>query len=152
MFLTIRTDSYNAGSIKLPFAVILTGIFGSYAGIGTAILAVFIIFGLINAYISFMSRVLLTSVIDWTYPLFLSTGTVRHRCLTREAVHVSHYSSSFHSVLHPGCESGNSFPHQTRSCHNGVHNLFCLRHQNIQGMMAERICCGCQVFHMQYLW
>ena len=70
-FVTIGTGSYRAGASIAPFAAILSGIFGGYAGIATAILAVFIIFGLVNAYISGMSRVFLKSAMDRGLPSFL---------------------------------------------------------------------------------
>lgn len=71
-FITIGTGSYRAGGSTAPFVTILSRIFGGYAGIVTAILAIFIIFGLINAYISGMSRVFLTSAMDRGLPSFLA--------------------------------------------------------------------------------
>jgi len=54
---TVGTKSYSAGGSVDPFASILSNALGIYGAIGTGILAVFIIFGTVNAYTTGMSRV-----------------------------------------------------------------------------------------------
>lgn len=56
-FVTIGTLAYEAGGSVAPFAVILSNVLGKYGAEGTALLAVFIIFGTVNAYTTGMSRV-----------------------------------------------------------------------------------------------
>jgi amino acid efflux transporter len=54
---TIGTRAYTAGGSIAPFAAMLSNALGEYAAVATAILAVFIIFGTMNAYTTGMSRV-----------------------------------------------------------------------------------------------
>jgi amino acid efflux transporter len=54
---TVGTKAYQAGGSVAPFAAMLSNAVGLYAVIATAILAVFIIFGTVNAYTTGMSRV-----------------------------------------------------------------------------------------------
>lgn len=56
-FVTIGTRAYEAGGSVAPFAAILSNVIGRYGAEGTAVLAVFIIFGTVNAYTTGMSRV-----------------------------------------------------------------------------------------------
>jgi amino acid efflux transporter len=56
-FVTIGTLAYEAGGSVAPFASILANVLGKHAAEGTALLAVFIIFGTVNAYTTGMSRV-----------------------------------------------------------------------------------------------
>jgi len=58
-FVTVGTRAYQAGGSVAPFAAIFSNILGGYGAAGTAILAVIIIFGLVNAYTTGMSRVVL---------------------------------------------------------------------------------------------
>ncbi|HEV2119925.1 MAG TPA: amino acid permease [Candidatus Bathyarchaeia archaeon] len=55
---TVGTQAYKAGGSIAPFAAILSNALGVYGGISTAVLAVFIIFGTVNAYTTGMSRVI----------------------------------------------------------------------------------------------
>ncbi len=55
---TIGTRAYESGGSVAPFAAMLSNAIGLYGAIGTAILAVFIIFGTVNAYTTGMSRVI----------------------------------------------------------------------------------------------
>jgi amino acid efflux transporter len=57
-FATVGTQSYKAGGSVAPFAAILSNALGIYGGVGTGVLAVFIIFGTVNAYTTGMSRVI----------------------------------------------------------------------------------------------
>jgi amino acid efflux transporter len=58
-FVTVGTRAYAAGGSVAPFAAIFSNVLGTYGAAGTAILAVIIIFGLVNAYTTGMSRVVL---------------------------------------------------------------------------------------------
>ena len=57
-FVTIGTRAYEAGGSVAPFAAILSNVLGRHAAEGTALLAVFIIFGTVNAYTTGVSRLL----------------------------------------------------------------------------------------------
>ena len=57
-FVTVGTLAYEAGGSVAPFAAIFAKVLGHYGRVGTAVLAVFIIFGASNAYTAGMSRVL----------------------------------------------------------------------------------------------
>src|SRR3989449_9265398 len=54
---TVGTRAYAAGGSVAPFAAILSNALGVYGGVATGVLAVFIIFGTVNAYTTGMSRV-----------------------------------------------------------------------------------------------
>ncbi|HZD13144.1 MAG TPA: amino acid permease, partial [Candidatus Binatus sp.] len=82
---TIGTHSYKEGGSVAPFAAILSNAIGSYAALGTAILAVIIIFGTVNAYSAGMSRVVYAAAGDGGLPRWFDrvnpkTG-VPHRSL-----------------------------------------------------------------------
>jgi len=77
---TVGTLAYKAGGSVAPFAAIFSGMFGNYGAIGTAILAVVIIFATVNAYTAGMSRVILAVARDRGLPKWLNhvepnTGT-----------------------------------------------------------------------------
>ena len=55
---TVGTQAYRAGGSVAPFAAILSNALGVYGGVSTGVLAVFIIFGTVNAYTTGMSRVI----------------------------------------------------------------------------------------------
>jgi amino acid efflux transporter len=55
---TVGTRAYTSGGSVAPFAAILSNALGVYGGVSTGILAVFIIFGTVNAYTTGMSRVI----------------------------------------------------------------------------------------------
>jgi amino acid efflux transporter len=79
-FVTIGTLAYQAGGSVAPFAAMLSNVFGKYGGIGTAILAIVIIFATVNAYTAGMSRVVLAVARDHGLPKWLDhvdekTGT-----------------------------------------------------------------------------
>ena len=67
-FVTIGTDAYRAGGSIAPFAVILSNVVGRYGAAGTALLAIFIIFGTVNAYTTGMSRVFYAVSRDGGFP------------------------------------------------------------------------------------
>lgn len=70
-FVTIGTLAYSTGSDIAPFSSILVHVFGRYAAAGTAILAVFIIFGTVNAYTTGVSRVFYSVAKDGGFPSFM---------------------------------------------------------------------------------
>ncbi len=67
-FVTVGTRAYTAGGSVAPFAAILSNAIGIYGAAGTAILAVFIIFGTVNAYLTGMSRVVYAVARDGGFP------------------------------------------------------------------------------------
>ena len=82
---TVGTQAYKAGGSVAPFAAILSNALGVYGAAGTAILAVFIIFGTVNAYTTGMSRVIYRAAKDGGFPRALdrihSRTGVPHRAL-----------------------------------------------------------------------
>jgi len=68
---TVGTGAYRAGGSVAPFAAILANTFGRYGAVGTAVLALFIIFGAVNAYTAGMSRVIYAAARDGAFPRFL---------------------------------------------------------------------------------
>lgn len=68
---TVGTLAYQAGGSVAPFAAIFSGLLGSYGAIGTAVLAVVIIFATVNAYTAGMSRVILAVARDRGLPNWL---------------------------------------------------------------------------------
>lgn len=71
-FVTIGTLAYQAGGSVAPFAAILSNVLGKYGAQGTALLAVFIIFGTVNAYTTGMSRVIYALARDGGFPRVLA--------------------------------------------------------------------------------
>jgi len=65
---TIGTKAYAAGGSVAPFAVMLSNALGVYGAVGTAILAVIIIFGTMNAYTTGISRVIYATAKDGGLP------------------------------------------------------------------------------------
>src|SRR6266478_8440690 len=68
---TIGTKTYTAAGSVAPFAVILSNALGIYGAVGTAILAVIIIFGTMNAYTTGISRVIYATAKDGGLPRLL---------------------------------------------------------------------------------
>jgi amino acid efflux transporter len=82
-FVTIGTLSYTSGGSIAPFAAIFSGLMGTHGAIGTAFLAVVIIFATVNVYTSGMSRVILAVARDGGLPKGLdyispNSGTPTH--------------------------------------------------------------------------
>ncbi len=71
-FVTVGTAAYRAGGSVAPFAAILGRVVGTYAAAGTALLALFIIFGVVNAYTTGMSRVIYATARDGGMPSALA--------------------------------------------------------------------------------
>ncbi len=67
-FVTVGTLAYEAGGSVAPFAVIFSNVLGNYGKAGTSILALFIIFGTVNAYTTGMSRVIYVTAKDGGLP------------------------------------------------------------------------------------
>ncbi len=67
-FVTIGTNAYAVGGGVAPFASILGAVFGSYGSDVAALLAVFIVFGVVNAYTTGMSRVTYATARDGGFP------------------------------------------------------------------------------------
>src|SRR5207253_5061605 len=65
---TVGTRAYAAGGSVAPFAVMLSNALGIYGAVGTAILAVIIIFGTIIAYTTGISRVSYATAKDRVLP------------------------------------------------------------------------------------
>lgn len=68
---TVGTKAYAAGGSVAPFAVMLSNALGIYGAVGTAILAVIIIFGTMNAYTTGISRVIYATAKDGGLPRLL---------------------------------------------------------------------------------
>ncbi len=86
-FVTVGTASYLSGASVAPFAALLGRVLGPYAAAGTAILAVFIVFGVVNAYTTGMSRVTYATARDGGFPRPMAhldprTGAPRRALLT----------------------------------------------------------------------
>ena len=82
---TVGTGASQAGGSVAPFAAILSNVLGSYGAIGTAVLAVVIIFGTVKAYTAGMSRVFYRAAKEGGFPKALDrvhhkTG-IPHRSL-----------------------------------------------------------------------
>ena len=67
-FVTVGTGAYAAGGSVAPFAAIFSNVVGQFGAVGTAALAVFIIFSTANAYTAGMSRVVLAVARDGGFP------------------------------------------------------------------------------------
>lgn len=83
---TIGTQAYKAGGSVAPFAAMLSNALGTYGAIGTAILALIIIFGTVNAYTTGMSRVIYATAKDGGLPRFLDKIHPRTRVPHRTLV------------------------------------------------------------------
>ena len=68
---TVGTRAYAAAGSIAPFAVMLSNALGIYGAVGTAILAVIIIFGTMNAYTTGISRVIYATAKDRGLPRLL---------------------------------------------------------------------------------
>jgi amino acid efflux transporter len=68
---TVGTGAFRAGGSVAPFAAIFANTLGRYGAVGTAALALFIIFGTANAYTAGMSRVIYAAARDGGFPRYL---------------------------------------------------------------------------------
>src|SRR5207245_11202169 len=74
---TIGTKAYATGGSVPPFAVMLSNALGIYGAIGTAILAVIVIFGTMNAYTTGISRVIYATAKDRGLPRLLDRINIK---------------------------------------------------------------------------
>ncbi|MGA8856707.1 MAG: amino acid permease [Candidatus Bathyarchaeia archaeon] len=81
--MTVGTLAYKAGGSVAPFAAIFSNVLGIYGAPGTAILAVFIIFSTVNAYMTGMSRVIYSVARDGGFPKYLANVDGRTGAPTR---------------------------------------------------------------------
>lgn len=100
-FVTVGTRAHVAGGSVAPFAAIFSNVLGPFGAVGTAALAMFIIFSTANAYTAGMSRVVLAVARDGGFPRSLdhvdARSGVPDRCLallfgTAVAVLVAYYA------------------------------------------------------------
>ena len=73
----IGTRAYAAAGSIAPFAVMLSNALGIYGAVGTAILAVIIIFGTMNAYTTGISRVIYATAKDRGLPRLLDRINIK---------------------------------------------------------------------------
>jgi len=74
---TVGTRAYAAAGSIAPFAVMLSNALGIYGAVGTAILAVIIIFGTMNAYTTGISRVIYATAKDRGLPRLLDRINIK---------------------------------------------------------------------------
>jgi len=82
-FVTVGTGAYTVGGGATPFAAMMSDAFGSYGGAIVALLAVFVTFGTVNAYVAGMARVYYAAARDGVFPRTLAvvdrrTGVPHH--------------------------------------------------------------------------
>jgi len=82
-FVTVGTGAYLVGSGATPFAAMMSSAFGTYGGAIVAVLAVFVTFGTVNAYVAGMARVYYAAARDGVFPKTLAavdrrTGVPHH--------------------------------------------------------------------------
>lgn len=82
-FVTVGTVAYSSGGGVAPFAALLGNVLGPFGAEGTAILAMFIIFGVVNAYTTGMSRVFYATARDGGFPRPLARIDPRTRAPNR---------------------------------------------------------------------
>src|SRR6266508_691746 len=80
---TVGTGAYTVGAGATPFAAMMSDAFGSYGGAIVALLAVFVTFGTVNAYVAGMARVYYAAARDGVFPKALAavdrrTGVPHH--------------------------------------------------------------------------
>src|SRR5213593_3997131 len=80
---TVGTGAYTARGGVTPFAAMMSDAFGSYGGAIVALLAVFVTFGTVNAYVAGMARVYYAAARDGVFPKTLAvvdrrTGVPHH--------------------------------------------------------------------------
>lgn len=69
---TVGTGAYRAGGSVAPFAALLSAVFGPYGAAAAAILAVIIVFAVVNAYTTGMSRVMYATALQGGLPRTLA--------------------------------------------------------------------------------
>src|SRR5438445_728696 len=71
-FVTVGTGAYLVGGGATPFAAMMSSAFGTYGGAIVALLAVFVTFGTVNAYVAGMARVYYAAARDGVFPKMLA--------------------------------------------------------------------------------
>jgi amino acid efflux transporter len=97
-FVTIGTGVYaNGGGSVAPFAAMLSNVLGRYAAVSITILTVFIIFGVGNAYMTGMSRVIYAASKDGAMPKVLDKLDPKRMAPNRALIAL--FSSSLIALL-----------------------------------------------------
>ncbi len=97
-FVTIGTGVYAVGAGGVaPFAAMLSNVIGSYAAVVIAIITAFIIFGVANAYMTGMSRVIYAASKDGALPSFLDKLDPKTRAPSRALIAL--FSSSMLALV-----------------------------------------------------
>jgi len=86
---TVGTLAYKSGGSVAPFAAIFSHLLGTHGAVGTAVLAVIIIFATVNAYTAGMSRVILAVARDGGLPKGLGYVDARTGSPTRSLIMLS---------------------------------------------------------------
>jgi amino acid efflux transporter len=86
---TVGTKAYEAGGSVAPFAAIFSSMLGKYGAVGTAVLAVVIIFATVNAYTAGMSRVILAVARDGGLPKGMNHVDAKSGAPTRSLIMLS---------------------------------------------------------------
>jgi amino acid efflux transporter len=89
---TVGTLAYKAGGSVAPFAAMFSNLMGVHGAIGTALLAVIIIFATVNAYTAGMSRVILAVARDRGFPKGLDYVDPKNGTPTRSLMLLSGFS------------------------------------------------------------
>lgn len=86
---TVGTRAYATGVTVAPFAAMLSNVLGHYAALGTAIVALVIIFGTVNVYTAGMSRVMYAVAKGGGLPKALATVNPSNGVPNRAIIMVS---------------------------------------------------------------
>jgi len=97
---TVGTQAYKAGGGVAPFAAMFSSVMGMHGAIGTAVLAVIIIFATVNAYTAGMSRVILAVARDRGLPKWLDFVDRRNGTPTRALMMLSGLSMCMLTVYY----------------------------------------------------
>jgi amino acid efflux transporter len=108
-FATIGTGAYTAGAGVTPFAIMMSRVFGSLGGAAFSLLALFVIFGTVNAYTGGLARVIYAAGRDGGLPRFIGTvekkSGVPRRALMALLI-VDFASLSAYDFFHIGIQTG----------------------------------------------
>jgi amino acid efflux transporter len=99
-YVTVGTLAYKSGGSVAPFAAIFSGVMGSHGAVGTAILAVIIIFAVVNVYTAGMSRVILAVARDGGLPKGLDYIAAKSGTPTRSLMMLSGLSMAMLCVYY----------------------------------------------------
>ena len=114
----------TGGSIA-PFAVILSNVVGRYGAAGTALLAIFIIFGTVNAYTTGMSRVFYAVSRDGGFPRALDHLNEKTKVPDRALISLFGCTIPVpRDLLFFPCQFGNRTSNSLWSCNIDLRNRF----------------------------